>query len=62
MPKVADDTHQAMKSSRSAGQWMLRSTILALMDVGGRRSIAGNVGLGATFHFTLALDRNGDSP
>jgi hypothetical protein len=59
MPRAADDVRQAMKSSHSAEQWMLRGRVLALIAVGGRRSVAGH---GAAFHFTLALHRNGDPP
>lgn len=62
MPRTADDVPQAMKSSHSAEQWMLRSGVSAFITAGGRRSVAGNVGPGAAFHVTLALHRNGDRP
>jgi hypothetical protein len=62
MPRAADDVRQAMRSSHSAEQWMLRSGGLALITAGGQRSVAGNVGPGAAFHVTLALHRNGDPP
>ena len=62
MPRAADDVRQAMKSSHSAEQRMLRGGVLALIAAGGRRSVAGNVGPGTAFHFALALHRNGDPP
>jgi hypothetical protein len=62
MPGAAENVRQAMKSSHSTEQWMLRSEVLALITAGGRRSVAGNVGPGAVFHVTLALHRNGDPP
>lgn len=58
----ADDARQVLKSSQLAGRWMLRSTVLALMDAGGPRSVADNGGTRARFRFTLAPCRNGDPP
>jgi hypothetical protein len=58
MPGGADDAHQVMKTSHLAAQSMLRSTVLALIDAGGPRSVADNGGAGAR----LALCRNGDPP
>jgi hypothetical protein len=56
MPRAGDDVRQAMKSSHSAEQWMLRSRVLALIAAGGRRSVAANVGPGAALHVGAASE------